>query len=159
LKPETSVMSYGQFGVPDCFVVSMGSAEPYIPIWKGFKELQALRNIDKLPRMIGVQAHGCAPIAEAHLKNTSKPVAISKPSTHALGILVSNPLNGKGALQAIKESKGAAITVQDSEIFVAEQEIARLEGIFAEPSSSATIAALKKLVDQGVIDKKTRLCA
>jgi threonine synthase len=62
-------------------------------------------------------------------------------------------LNGKGALQAIKESKGAAITVQDSEIFSAEQEIARLEGIFAEPSSSATIAALKKLVHQGVIDK------
>ncbi len=62
-------------------------------------------------------------------------------------------MNGKGALQAIKESKGAAITVQDSEIFAAEQEIARLEGIFAEPSSSATIAALKKLVHQGVINK------
>jgi threonine synthase len=142
-----------QFGVPDCFVVSMGSGGTIYSIWKGFKELQALKNIDKLPRMIGVQAQGCAPIAEAHLKNMSKPVAISKPSTHALGILVRNPLNGKGALQAIKESKGTAITVQDSEIFAAEQEIARLEGIFAEPSSSATIAALKKLVHQGVINK------
>jgi threonine synthase len=143
-----------QFGIPDCFVVSMGSGGTIYSIWKGFKELQALKNIDKLPRMIGVQAQGCAPIAEAHLKNISKPVTISKPSTQALGILVRNPLNGKGALQAIKESKGAAITVQDSEIFAAEQEIARLEGIFAEPSSSATIAALKKLVHQGVIDKE-----
>ncbi|MDH5623866.1 MAG: pyridoxal-phosphate dependent enzyme, partial [Candidatus Bathyarchaeota archaeon] len=136
------------------FVVSMGSGGTIHSIWKGFKELQALKNIDKLPRMIGVQAQGCAPITEAHLKNRSKPIAISKPSTHALGILVRNPLNGKGALQAIKESKGTAITVQDSEIFSAEQEIARLEGIFAEPSSSATIAALKKLVHQGAIDKE-----
>jgi len=143
-----------QFGVPDCFIVSMGSGGTIYSIWKGFKELQALKNIDKLPRMIGVQAQGCAPIAKAHLKKESKPVAVSKPSTHALGILVQNPLNGEGALQAIKESRGTAITVQDSEIFSAEQEIARLEGIFAEPSSSATIAALRKLVDQGVIDKE-----
>jgi len=142
-----------QFGVPDCFVVSMGSGGTIYSIWKGFKELQALKNIDRLPRMIGVQAHGCAPISEAHSKNESKPVTIPKPSTHALGILVRNPLNGNEALQAIRESKGAATTVQDSEIFAAEQEIARLEGIFAEPSSSATIAALKKLVYQGVIDK------
>jgi len=142
-----------QFGVPDCFVVSMGSGGTIYSIWKGFKELQALKNTDKLPRMIGVQAHGCAPIAEAHSKNESTPVTISKPSTHALGILVRDPLNGKWALQTIKESKGAAVTVQDSEIFAAEQEIARLEGIFAEPSSSATIAALKKLAHQGVIDK------
>jgi threonine synthase len=148
-----------QFEVPDCFVVSMGSGGTIYSIWKGFKELQALENIDKLPRMIGVQAQGCAPIAEAHLKKISKPVTISKPSTQALGILVRNPLNGKGALQAIEESKGAAITVQDSEIFAAEQEIARFEGIFAEPSSSATIAALKKLVHQGVIDKRdTVMC-
>jgi len=142
-----------QFGVPDWFVISMGSGGTIYSVWKGFKELQALGKVDTLPKMVGVQAHGCAPIVEAHLKKESKPVTVSKPSTHALGILVRNPLNGKGALQAIKESKGAAIAVQDSEIFAAEQEIARLEGIFAEPASSATIAALKKLVHQGVIDK------
>ena len=63
-----------------------------------------------------------------------------------------NPVNGKKALQTINDSGGTAVTGQDSEIFVAEQEIARLEGLFAEPSSSATIAALKKLLDQGVVD-------
>ncbi len=65
-----------------------------------------------------------------------------------------NPLNGRWALNAITESKGVAIAASDSEIFAAEQEIARLEGIFAEPASSATIAALKKLAYQGIIDKK-----
>jgi len=146
-----------QFGVPDWFIVSMGSGGTIYSIWKGFKELQALGKVDKLPRMVGVQASGCASIVEAHLQNESKPVAILKPSTHALGILVGNPLNGKWALQAIKESEGAAVTVLDSEIFIAEQEIARLEGNFAEPASSAAVAALKKLVRQGVIAEKDKV--
>jgi len=146
-----------QFGVPEWFLVSMGSGGTIYSIWKGFKELQALGNVDALPRMVGVQAHGCSPIVEAHLKNELKPVAFPKPSTHALGILVRNPLNGRWALQAIKESRGVATTVLDSEIFAAEQEIARLEGIFAEPASSAAIAALKKLVHQGVIDEEDKV--
>jgi threonine synthase len=141
-----------QFGVPDCFVVSMGSGGTMYSLWKGFKELQALQKIDRIPRMIGVQASGCAPIVEALEKNKSSPVDVSEPYTHALGIFVRKPVNGAKALRAIKDSGGVAVAVQDSEIFAAEQEIARLEGIFAEPSSSATTAALKKLVDQGAVD-------
>jgi hypothetical protein len=68
--------------------------------------------------------------------------------------LVRNPLNGIWALKALTESKGIAVSVSDSEIFTAEQKIARLEGIFAEPASSATIAALEKMVAQGTINKK-----
>ncbi len=143
-----------QFGVPDWFVVSIGSGGTIHSIWKGFKELQALGTIDELPKLVGVQADGCAPIVNAHLRNENEPIAIPKPSTHALGILVRNPVNGRWALNAMTESKGVAIAASDSEIFVAEQEIARLEGIFAEPASSATIAALKKLAHQGIIDKK-----
>lgn len=77
-----------------------------------------------------------------------------KSSTHALAILVKKPLQQKLAVKAIKESKGTAVSVSDQEIFAAEQEIAKLEGIFAEPASSATIAALKKLVNNGTIDKE-----
>jgi threonine synthase len=141
-----------QFGVPDCFVVSMGSGGTIYSLWKGFRELQALQKIDRIPRMIGVQASGCAPIVEALEKNKSSPVDVSEPYTHALGIFVRKPVNGAKALRAIKDSGGLAVTVQDAEIFAAEQEIARLEGIFAEPSSSATIAALKKLVNQGAVE-------
>ena len=141
-----------QFGVPDCCVVSMGSGGTIYSLWKGFKDLQALQKIDKVPRMIGVQASGCAPIVKAVVNDESAPVDACESYTSALGIFVRNPVNGNKALYAIKDSGGTAVTVQDSEIFGAEQEIARLEGLFAEPSSSATIAALKKLLDQGVVD-------
>ena len=141
-----------QFGVPDCFVVSMGSGGTIYSLWKGFKDLKALNKIDKLPRMIGVQASGCAPIVEAFLENQLAPLDACESYTHALGIFVRNPVNGSKALGAINDSGGAAVTVEDSEIFVAEQEIARLEGLFAEPSSSVTIATLKKLLGQGVVD-------
>lgn len=141
-----------QFEVPDCFVVSMGSGGTIYSIWKGFKDLQALQKIDKIPRMIGVQASGCSPIVEAFEKD--KPFSNACDSyTSALGIFVRDPVNGKKALDAIKDSGGAAVTVGDSEIFLAEQEIARLEGLFAEPSSSATIAALKKLLNLGIISR------
>jgi len=141
-----------QIGVPDWFVVSMGSGGTVYSIWKGFKELHALGKIESLPRMVGVQAEGCAPIVNAYQREKTETVSsLQKPSTHALGILVANPLNSVWALRTLKESKGIAISVSDPEIFLAEQEIARLEGIFAEPASSATIAALKKLSSQNVL--------
>lgn len=146
-----------QIGVPEWFVVSMGSGGTIHSIWKGYKELQALGVIDSLPKMVGVQSEGCSPIVNAHLKNKRKPVVTPNPSTHAWAILVGNPLHGKWALQALRESEGLAVSVSDTQIFTAEQEIAKLEGIFAEPASSATIAALKKLVNQGLIDKKDKV--
>jgi threonine synthase len=146
-----------QFGVSDWFVVSMGGGGTIYSIWKGFRELQRLGKIHRLPRLVGVQAEGCAPIVNAHQKGKSEPIVIPKPSTHALAILVSRPVNGRWALEAIEESRGVAISVSDSEIFTAEQEIAKLEGIFAEPASSATIAALKKLAKQGTISRKDKV--
>jgi len=146
-----------QFGVPDWFIVSIGSGGNIHSVWKGFKELQALGTIDALPKLVGVQAEGCAPVVNAYLRNEPEPIAIPKPSTHAQGILVSKPLNGKWALNALAESRGVAVAVSDSQIFAAEQEIARLEGIFAEPASSATIAALKRLAHQGIIAKKDKV--
>jgi len=146
-----------KFGVPDWFIVSMGSGGTIYSVWKGFQELRLLRKIDALPRMVGVQAEGCAPIVNAHRKSVLETTSTLKPTTHALAILVRTPLNGKWALKAINQSKGMAISVSDSEIFSAEQEIAKLEGIFAEPASSATIAALKKMATQGLIDKKDKV--
>ena len=146
-----------QLGVPDWFVVPMGSGGTLYSIWKGFREMQSLGNAEETPKMIGVQAHGCAPIVNAYLKDEPEPAAVPKPSTHALGILVRNPLNGRWALRALKESQGVTISVLDSEILKAEQEIARLEGIFAEPASSATIAALKELIHQGIVDKRDKV--
>jgi len=139
-----------QFGVPDWFIVSMGSGGTAYSIWKGFKDLYELGKIDALPKILGVQAEGCSPIVNAYIRADEK---IEKPSTHAIGILVAKPLQKELALKAIKNSKGLALSVSDQEIFAAEQSIARLEGIFAEPASSGTIAALKKARDRSIIDK------
>ncbi|MEM2546600.1 MAG: threonine synthase [Candidatus Bathyarchaeia archaeon] len=148
---------YEQMGVPEWFIASMGSGGTLYAIWKGFKELEIRGEINAPPRMVGVQAEGCSPIVKAYTQNAQEPILETRPSTHALAILVKNPRYGKLALKAIKESQGIAITVSDDEIFSAEQEIAKLEGVFAEPASAATYAALKKLVNQHVIDKKDKI--
>lgn len=148
---------FEQIGVPEWFAVSMGSGGTLYAIWKGFKELEKIGKIDAPPKMVGVQAEGCSPIVNAYIRNMRKPVLKTKPFTHAFAILVKNPSYGSLALQAIKESKGLAVSVSDEEIFSAEREIARFEGIFAEPASAATYAAIKKLVHQGIIGETDKM--
>ena len=148
---------YEQFGVPDWFVVSMGSGGTIYSVWKGFKELLKLGKIDKLPKMLGVQAEGCSPIVSSYLKVKRR--ASRRPLTHAIGILVKKPIQLNLALKAIEESKGMAVAVTDNEIFSAEQEVAKLEGVFAEPASSGTIAALSKLRERSKIgEDETVVC-
>ncbi|MGB9960523.1 MAG: threonine synthase [Candidatus Bathyarchaeales archaeon] len=147
---------YEQIGVPDWFIIPMGSGGTLYAVWKGFKELEKTGKVDSLPRLIGVQAEGCSPIVNAYMQNVQELTLKTKPSTHALAILVKNPSYGRLALEAVKESKGLVISVSDEEIFSAEQELAKLEGIFAEPASAATFAALKKLANQRVIGEADR---
>jgi threonine synthase len=98
--------------------------------------------------MVGVQPEGCASIVKTLTEGRSKLAKTLNPSTRALAVLVAEPLQGELAIKALKESNGLALTVSDTEIFAAELQIAKLEGMFAEPASSATIAALKKLVEE-----------
>jgi len=144
---------YEQFGVPEWFIVSMGSGGTIYSIWKGFKELKQLGMVKSLPKMVGVQPEGCASIVKTLAEGRAKLAKILNPSTRALAVLVAQPPQGELAIKALKESEGLALTVSDSEIFAAELEIAKLEGMFAEPASSATIAALKKLADKEKIGK------
>jgi len=142
---------YEQCGVPEWLIVSMGSGGTIYSIWKGFKELKQLGITNSLPKMIGVQPEGCAPIVKTFTEGRSKFAKTPNPSTHALAILVAEPLQGELAIKTMKESNGLALTVSDSEIFASELQIAKLEGMFAEPASSATIAALNKVVEEGKI--------
>jgi threonine synthase len=139
-----------QLGVPEWMVVSMGSGGTIYSLWKGFQELRQLGLTASLPKIVGVQPEGCAAIVKALTEDASKH-QVSKPSTRALAILVAEPLQSELAINAIRESGGLALTVSDTEILAAELQIAKLEGVFAEPASSATIAALKKLVEKGTI--------
>jgi threonine synthase len=132
-----------QLRVPDWVIVSMGSGGSIYSLWKGFKELKELGLTNTLPRMVGVQTEGCAPIVNM-LNQRSTPKTCN-PSTRALAILVGEPLQCDLAVKTIRESNGLAITVSDADILNAELQVAKLEGVFAEPASSAAVTALAKL--------------
>ncbi len=140
-----------QQGVPDWVLVPMGSGGTIYSLWKGFKELQQLGITQTLPRMVGVQPEGCAPIAHTFTTQNAKSEKTANPTTRALAILVGEPLQRELATQALVESNGLAVTVSDADILTAELQVAKLEGVFAEPASSATVAALQKLVKSGDI--------
>ncbi|RLI30371.1 threonine synthase, partial [Candidatus Bathyarchaeota archaeon] len=78
---------------------------------------------------------------------------VDKPETIATAIRIGRPVNWKKALRAIRESKGTAVAVSDSEIVEAQKLLARLEGVFVEPASAASIAGLRRLLEEGVIDR------
>jgi threonine synthase len=142
---------FEQNGVPEWMIVSMGSGGTIYSIWKGFKELKQLGLTKTLPKMIGVQPDGCASIVNA--AKGSELAKTCSSSTRALAILVGNPLQRELARKALTESGGLALTVSDQEILSAELQIAKLEGVFAEPASAITIAALKKLLEENRIAK------
>ena len=131
-----------QKGVPNWVVVAMGSGATLHSIWKGFKEMEALGIIGEKPRIIGVQAAGCSPIAGAYGKGLIEPEHV-KGDTVASAIRVSEPIYGELALRALRESRGLAVTVSDEDMASAGKDIAKYEGIFAEPASSAPVACLK----------------
>ncbi|MBS7649275.1 threonine synthase [Candidatus Bathyarchaeota archaeon] len=143
-----------QIGVPDTIIVPMGSGGAIYSIWKGFKELNIMGKIDGFPRLVGVQSSGCSPIVDVYL---GKEETIENPMTRATSIFVLNPSKKDLAIKAMKESRGLAVKVSDQDILEAEQEIAKMEGLFAEPASSGTIAALKLLINESYIDKSERV--
>ncbi len=140
-----------QYGVPEWMIVSMGSGGTIYSVWKGFKELKQRGLTKTLPKMVGVQPDGCAAIVNAAKGSENNKTC--NPSTRALAILVGNPLQSELASKAIIESGGLSLTVSDQDILTAELQIAKLEGVFAEPASAITVAALKKLVDEKRISK------
>jgi threonine synthase len=145
-----------QSATPNWVIVPMGSGGTIYSLWKGFKELKELGLTDSLPRMVGVQTEGCAPIVNQLKENA--PSKSFSPSTRALAILVGEPLQSDLAVKAIHESNGLALTVSDSEILASELLVAKLEGVFAEPASSATVAALQKLKEKQISTHDSVVC-
>ena len=138
---------------PNRVIVPVGNAGNISAIWKGFTEFHNLGFVKTLPKMTGIQAEGAAPIAQA-IKTGSKEIKpVSKPETIATAIRIGAPVSWKKAVNAIRDSGGTAETVTDDEILEAQKTLSRLEGLFVEPASASSIAGLKKLVENGEIDK------
>ena len=144
---------------PDVVVAPAASGSLYTKIWKGLKELKEVGLIDTVnTRMLGAQALGCSPIAQAWKEGRDfiKPV---KPDTIAKSIAIGNPADGIYALQVAKESGGLWETATDSEIIEAMKLLAETEGIFTETAGGTTMAVLKKYVEQGAISPEETVVA
>ncbi len=132
-----------QQGVPDWIILAMGSDATLHALWKGFTEMEKLGIIHKKPALMGVQARGYAPISSAFTTGDSQPQRLVKGNTEASAIRVKDPIYGKPALDALRDSGGFAVDVWDEDMIKAGRLMAGTEGIFAEPASAAPIASLQ----------------
>lgn len=144
-------------GVPDRFVLPVGNAGNISAVHKGLKELRSLGFIDRLPMMTGVQASGSAPIVRAVREGLPAVIPEKNPETVATAIRIGAPVNAEKALIAIRETGGTATTVTDEEILRMQRDLARMEGIGVEPASAASVAGIRRLVEDGQIDRNERI--
>lgn len=136
---------------PDFLCIPVGNAGNITAYWKGFREYQAKGRTETTPRMMGFQAAGAAPIVRGE--------PVLKPDTIATAIRIGNPASWEKAEAARDESDGLIDMVDDDEIVAAYLRLAREEGIFCEPASSASVAGLIKLPELGVdLTGKTVVC-
>ncbi len=138
---------FGQ--APDYLAIPVGNAGNITAYWKGFKEYAQAGKISGLPKMIGFQAAGAAPIVLGHI--------VEQPETVATAIRIGNPARWKEAEAAAKESAGFIDMVTDEEILEAYKLLASTEGIFCEPASAASVAGLRKMVAAGRVPRGSRV--
>ncbi len=137
--------------VPDYVFVPVGNAGNISAIWKGFKELRQLELTERVPKMVGVQASGAAPIVSAFTRKVNEIARWPHPDTVATAIRIGAPASWKKALAAVRESAGTILKVSDRDITHAQRLLARREGIFAEPASAASLAGLYKARNSDII--------
>lgn len=135
---------------PDIAVVAVGDGCTIAGVWKGFVECYKLGLIDKLPKIVGVQAVNSNPVTRA-FKNNTYEFEYKTPQTIADSISVGIPRNGIKALNAVNESKGFMIDVSDNEILEAMKILAQKTGVFGEPAGSTSFAGVKKMHELGML--------
>src|SRR5467141_3792935 len=143
-----------QFGgeLPDVILYPTGGGVGLIGMCKAFDEMQEMGWIGtERPRMVAVQAEGCAPIVKAWEAHENSAAFFQNASTIASGLRVPGPLGDLLILSMLRQTKGTALTVTDEEMLKAGRELASLEGIFAAPEGAATVIAARKLAASGWI--------
>jgi threonine synthase len=137
---------------PDVIVYPAGGGTGLVGIWKAVAELGELGWIEgRRPRMIMVQAAGCAPVVRAYQQGKTHADPFEHAQTVASGLRVPAAIGDYLMLQAVRESGGTAVTVTDAELLAAMRELAETEGVFAAPEAAATVAALPGLRQGGAI--------
>ena len=149
-----------QFGweLPDAILYPTGGGTGLVGMWKAFEEMEALGFIDaRRPRMISVQAEGCAPIVRAFKEGKDHATLWEGARTAASGLRVPAAIADYLILNAIRKSGGTALTVTDSEMVQAMMEMGSREGVFAAPEGAATWAAAKHLLRDKLLDPEERI--
>src|SRR5712691_6190772 len=132
--------------LPDAIIYPTGGGVGLIGMWKAFEEMETLGWIgSKRPKMIVVQSSGCAPVIKAFDEHKSAAEAWPNAKTLAAGLRVPKPYGDYIILDILKQSKGTAVAVSDSDIFAAVRHWAQIEGIFAAPEGAASLAAYQRL--------------
>lgn len=150
-----------EWNVPDHLVVPVGSGAMLNAICKGFEELQSvslLNNVSNM-HMIAAQPHGCAPVVDAFKNGSSEVIPVENPDTIAKSLAIGDPGDGRYVLKRLKQYNGYAEESNNKEILDAILLLAQTEGIFTEPAGGVSVAVLKKMIDDGKIDKNdTTIC-
>ena len=129
---------------PDVLAIPVGNAGNISAYWKGFTEYRAAGMVETLPVLLGFQAEGAAPLVLGH--------RVDHPETVATAIRIGDPASADKALRARDESGGRIDSVSDEEILAAYRDLARMEGVFCEPASAASVAGVRKAAAAGHID-------
>jgi len=147
--------------VPDQLIVPTGSGAMLNAICKGFEELETVSLIDNVSKMHMncAQPHGCAPIVNAFKENSDDVIPVEHPDTVAKSLAIGDPGDGRYVLKRLKQYSGIAQESNNKETLDAILLLAKTEGIFTEPAGGVSVAVLKKMVEDGKIDKdETTVC-
>ncbi len=148
-----------EWDLPDVVVYPTGGGTGLVGMWKAFEELEHLGLVPqgRRPKMVVVQASGCAPIVKAFESGEEQATPWSDPRTYASGLRVPSAIGDRLILRAVRESNGTAIAVSDDEMAVGQLEMARGEGIFGAPEGGATVAAVRRLKSSGFLSADERV--
>lgn len=140
---------------PDWIIYPTGGGTGLVGMWKAFDEIEKIGWVkpQKRPRMVSVQATGCAPIVRAYLEGAETAEMWQQAHTVADGLRVPRAVGDRLMLRAIRESRGTALAVDDSEMVRDMLEIGKQEGISAAPEGGAALSAIRKLIEQGKISR------
>jgi threonine synthase len=145
--------------MPDWVAMSVGDGCSIAGAYKGLKEMKRLGVIEKVPRMLGVQAAGAAPLTRAWREGKSTIEPIEDAHTLADSINVGKPRNPVKALHAVRESGGAFVNVEDDAILRWIPTVARLSGVFGEPTAVAVVAGIEASRASGIIARSDSVLA
>lgn len=144
--------------LPEVILYPTGGGTGLIGMWKAFDEMERLGWIDsRRPRMVTVQAEGCAPIVKAFAAGATSGADVPDAHTIAAGLRVPKAVGDFIMLDILRKSGGTAVSVTDDELIAAVKEIGSAEGIFAAPEGAACLPALKKLLDRGDVARGERV--